>query len=197
MLQLDNCINLRLKRVPPPRCCCLVHPRFSIRRVTGVTIVAADGVRLGMDLLDHDGLMTPVLVAQFGPIRVEKSQDDRDGGLLHRVSRLHQMATGWVILDADMILNTRALPPKVLTGLHETTTPFGHLLIESDVQARSVDRVITRVAATDGGEDRLKRQHRLIDARRGVTLCQVIETLSPESLLQDANAAWKKERGID
>ena len=143
-----------------------------------------------MILLDHDGLMTPVLKAHFGPIRVEKQLDEGQNlGKLRRVSRLHQVATGLIILDADMILNIGELTPEIMGGLHGSTIPFGQLLIQSGSAAKSVDRVISRIAGQDGQADRLRRQHRLINAHTQAELCQIMETLSPLPVLMAARTA--------
>ena len=152
---------------------------------------------LEWSLLDHNGLLTPVLIVQFGPITAEKVSTDFVGSsVMRRLSRLHQATTGAVILDAEMILSTAALPKEVLTGLQETVVPFGQLLIDAGISARSVDRQILRLQPLDGGESRLCRQHRLINTRSGQELCKVVETLSTLSILKAAQKAIdRKEWG--
>ena len=151
------------------------------------------GQMLDWSLVDHDGLMTPVLVAHFGLIKVQVLRTEVLSDTTHcRVSQLRQAATGAVILDAETTLNTAALPPPVLIGLRDTDIPFGQLLIKAGIPARSVDRQITGLVALQGAERRLCRRHRLVNAQTGQELCAIIETLSPVSVLQSAQAAFAK-----
>lgn len=147
---------------------------------------------LDWGLLDHDGLLTPVLMSHFGPITAHRVQTDvLSATALRRVSQLHQAATGTVILDAEMVLNTGDMPQSLLTDLQETVIPFGQLLIQSGLTARSVDREITVQNGPNGAERRLGRRHRLVDAQTGRHLCTLVETLSPLSVLLTAQQAYR------
>ncbi len=147
--------------------------------------------KLGGSLLDHDGLMTPILLAYFGSIKVEVLQTEvLNATTLRRVSRLHQAATGAVILDAEMILNTAALPRQVLIGLQDTPIPFGQLLMDAGITARSVERQIVGLGEKDKSERRLGRRHRLVNARTEQELCKIVETLSPLPVLLAAHEAF-------
>lgn len=154
---------------------------------------------LDWSLVDHDGLMTPRLLAHFGPINVQVLRTDNLSETSYsRMSRLCQISTGALILDAELVLNTVALPHQVLLGLRDTQTPFGQLVMEAGIVARSVDREITTLAATDGQGRRLGRRHRLVNAQTGQELCAIVETLSPLSVLFTALAAFtEKDAGHD
>lgn len=146
---------------------------------------------LDWSLLDHDGLMTPVLVAHFGPLSVQVLRTEVSGAAaFRRISQLYQTATGTIILDAEMILNAAALPAQVLAGLQDSSIPFGQLVIEAGIAACSVDREITWLMSSLDSERRACRRHRLINARSGKELCAIVETLSPLSVLRTAQEAF-------
>lgn len=139
-------------------------------------------------LVDHDGLMTPLLVTRFGPIEVRLLHTaDLGPTERRRVSQLLQRDSGTVILEAEMVLNLTAIPGSILTALHESAVPFGQLLIEAGIPALSVDRKIT---ALPSAPPRLRRRHRLVNARTGQELCKISETLSPLPVLLAAHAAF-------
>lgn len=146
----------------------------------------ATAERFARDLLMHDGLMTPVLQRQFGPMyAVEHRRSEADGRYL-RVSDLRQRGTGVLLLESRMSIRTAALPGAMLKALRHTDTPFGQLLLNAGIAARSVSREITRQAGKDGGPDRLGRRHVIVNSTTGAQICEIHEVLNRADLLLSA-----------
>lgn len=138
---------------------------------------------LALSLLDHDGLMTPRLNRMFGPISARQLTGESRGATFQRVSEVVQTGSGVVLLSARMVILYDHLPAGVVEALQQDSKPFGQMLIDLGIAARSVDREIF-TSGTD--PERLGRRHRIVDQGSGRTICTLTETLSPEAVLQDA-----------
>jgi hypothetical protein len=132
-------------------------------------------------LLDHDGLMTPVLRAAFGPLTVRQSQVLSGQDRMRRRSSIHQAATGAKILDAVLDIAVQALPEGFLEQLQRQDVLFGQLLQDFSVGVRIADRSLYR--GFDGTDLRCGRRLAIYDSARGDFICHVDELLSSEAQL--------------
>lgn len=153
--------------------------------MTGPAGGLADGGAgaLSLRLLDHDGLMTPVLRAQFGALRAVQHRALREGDIYLRQSTIRRRAGGETILTARLEIRTDALPGGFLDDLAGGEVPFGQLLQDRAIGVEIRDREVFRVTAADGTAPRWGRRlaiHRLSD---GALVCRVEEILAPEAEL--------------
>lgn len=131
-------------------------------------------------LLDHDGLMTPLLTDVFGPISAHQMQGTVDGTVFHRMSTVVHAATETPLLSAELVIQVDALPKGMLEALRSSSTPFGALLQDAKINAVSTKRTLHLV---DGEHPRWGRRHQIINADSGALICAVNELLSPEDTL--------------
>jgi hypothetical protein len=135
--------------------------------------------RYCLGLLDHDGLMTPLLRAQFGSLTAVQSGAERSDGIFLRESSIYQVATGAKILDAVLKISLPALPGGFLDRLLAEDVLFGQLLIEFRVSVRIAERSCYLSWAAS---DQPRRWGRRLDMYRvdtGALLCAVDELLAP------------------
>jgi hypothetical protein len=100
--------------------------------VTPQPIGEAD--RYAVRLLDHDGLMTPILLAEFGPLRAVQTVADHADGLFHRRSVLRRVPGDEAILDASLKISVQALPDGFLQSLVKAETLFGQALQDHGIK---------------------------------------------------------------
>jgi hypothetical protein len=109
-------------------------------------------------LLDHDGLMTPVLIAQFGTVTVRQNEFHQDSDRLLRKSSIYQAASGSKILDAALEISLPALPPEFLGQLLHQDKLFGQLLNDFSIPIRITARTLHHASAEDNGGIRWGRR---------------------------------------
>ncbi len=93
-------------------------------------------------LLDHDGLMTPVLLAQFGPLTARQTEGKQIENRFLRQSTIYQAATGEKILDAELDISLQSLPATFLDCLQQQDILFGQLLRDFSIDVRIMDRTL-------------------------------------------------------
>jgi len=91
-------------------------------------------------LLDHDGLMTPVLITHFGALTVRQNEFHQDSDRFLRKSSIYQAASGLKILDAALEISLPALPPGFLEQLLHQDKLFGQLLTDFAIPIRITAR---------------------------------------------------------
>lgn len=134
-------------------------------------------------LLDHKGLMTPVLNQQFGPIKALQTKYLDEVEYCMRQSRLVQASTGKIILSAELKINGSMVPQEFLRQLVSTTIPFGALLVQFHIETtiQSLNLFCHTSAQTTDSVlmDRWGRRHNIVDPTNGNVLCEVEELLMP------------------
>lgn len=136
-------------------------------------------------VLDHDGLMTPVLQGTFGALEAAGTRHKNEGPILVRQSRLIQKRSGKLILSATLRIDTKAMPVGLVEKLRTSSIPFGQLLIDHGILAYASDRVIFRSPEAKDAVVRLGRQLNLKCRNSHHILCSVTELLVSETTLQD------------
>jgi len=132
-------------------------------------------------LLDHDGLMTPVLRAAFGALTVSQSQAHMGQHCLQRRSSIHQAATGAKILDAVLNISITSLPAGFSEKLQQEDVLFGQLLIDHALAVRICERSLY---ASLAGEDlRFGRRAAIYRGDTDELICKVDELLVSEAQL--------------
>jgi hypothetical protein len=124
-------------------------------------------------LLDHDGLMTPILAQEFGALSVRKTQTDQASGRFLRRSSIFQIASGGKILDAELEISAAALRDDVL---------FGQLLADFEIPVRLTDRVLYQTTPLHP-EMRWGRRLTIYHAETHAFICSVDEVLAPDTQL--------------
>ncbi len=132
-------------------------------------------------LLDHDGLMTPVLQAAFGPLAVRQSQVIDSVDRLRRRSSIHQAVSGAKILDAVLNVSLPALPDGFLEQLQHSDVLFGQLLSDFGLTVRTTNRILYQ-SLTDN-PCRLGRRVAILRRDTDALVCQVDELLVSEAQL--------------
>lgn len=135
-------------------------------------------------LLSHDGLMTPVLKRHFGRIFVNENIAIMVDSGYRRHSTVKQWASGYILLDAELEINTEVLPDALVHLLHATSKPFGELLCEFGLKVRLTDITPFRQGRRFG------RRHTMRLAETGTALCEVRELMAPERDLRSAAAFY-------
>jgi chorismate-pyruvate lyase len=146
---------------------------------------ANDADRYALSLLDHDGLMTPRLVAEFGPLRAIQTSARVEGDIFHRQSILRTLADDEALLEADLKISLSALPDGFLGRLQTTQTPFGQLLMDYAIAVRFSDRQIYQHLGKNLADERWGRRLAMWHADTGGHLCDVQELLFPAKQLFD------------
>lgn len=144
--------------------------------------------RLSAELLDHDGLMTPVLVRHFGEVYAEEIQARETQEHYIRISSIRQKVSGILLLNATLTIVKFILPDALIESLSSTKIPFGRLLDEHGVKTTIQNRIL--LACRDQQEAGLAlrwgRRHAIVRADNKVPLCHVQELLVPEPDLLSA-----------
>jgi hypothetical protein len=148
--------------------------------------------RMAVALLDHDGLMTPVLTRRFGPLRAEQHLSDLSGDTLHRHSTIRTHPGGEAILAARLDIHVPALPDGLLDRLGSGMVLFGQLLLDEGIDVQVQDRHLYRVG--EGGAPETRWGRRLTMQRRdtGMLVCKVDELLVPVRDLTRLAAARRR-----
>jgi hypothetical protein len=133
-------------------------------------------------LLDHDGLMTPILAQEFGALSVRKTQTDQASGRFSRRSSIFQIASGGKILDAVLEISAAALPAKFLDQLLRDDVLFGQLLADFAIPVRLTDRVLYQITPSSP-ETRWGRRLTIYHAETHAFICSVDEVLAPDTQL--------------
>ena len=150
--------------------------------MTAILPSSADNLpAFSQSLLDHDGLMTPVLRAAFGPLTVRQSQAPLGQDRMRRRSTIHQAATGAKILDAVLDIAVQALPAGFLEQLQRQDVLFGQLLQDFSVGVRIADRSLYQ--CFDGPVLRCGRRLVIYGGARSDVICHVDELLTSEAQL--------------
>jgi hypothetical protein len=136
-----------------------------------------DAERYALSLLEHDGLMTPRLIAEFGPLRAIQIAASQSGAVFHRQSILRTLLGDRKILEASLDISVPALPEGFLERLTRGETPFGQLLIEFSVGVRVIDRKVYRQVGRESSPGRCGRRLTMLRADSLAHLCDVDELL--------------------
>lgn len=130
-----------------------------------------------LKLLEHDGLMTPRLVAEFGPLRAIQIAASQSGATFHRQSILRTVSGDRKILEASLDISINALPGGFLERLTSAVTPFGQLINEYCIGVRLIDRKVYSSAGQGGSKFRWGRRLTMLRADDNAHLCDVDELL--------------------
>lgn len=103
--------------------------------------------RFSHDLLDHDGLMTPVLHHHFGILTVRQTHAQHYADRFVRNSSIYQVASGEKILDAVLDISLPAVPSSFLNLLQTKGVLFGQLLIDFSIDVQIVNRSLYQTKA--------------------------------------------------
>ena len=133
-------------------------------------------------LLDHDGLMTPILAQEFGALSVRKTQTDQASGRFSRRSSIFQTASGGKSLDAVLEISAAALPAKFLDQLLRDDVLFGQLLADFEIPVRLTDRVLYQITPSPP-ETRWGRRLKIYHGKTAAFICRVDELLVSEARL--------------
>ena len=133
-------------------------------------------------LLDHDGLMTPVLTAQFGPLIVRKTQSHPTANSVLRHSSIYQAGSDRKILDAALQISPHALPAGSLDQLLNEDILFGQLLADFSIPVRIADRTLYHSTETDE-IPRWGRRLSIYHGETGAFICRVKELLVNDAQL--------------
>ena len=136
----------------------------------------------GRSLLDHDGLMTPILRAQFGPLTVGKTHSDQGSNRLLRRSSILQAASGIPILDAVLVISAQALPLGFLDQLLREDVLFGQLLADFAIPVRLADRSLYQ-SAKAAEDPRWGRRLTIYRKDSDAFICTVDELLVSDAQL--------------
>ena len=128
-------------------------------------------------LLDHDGLMTPVLVAQFGPLTVRQTEARHSETRFFRRSSIYQAASGAKILDAVLDISLPSLPLGFLAQLQDEDVLFGQLLSDFSIAVRIADRVLYQ------SHSRWGRRLTIYHSDTQAFICTVEELMAPDAQL--------------
>ena len=136
---------------------------------------------LSCRLLDHDGLMTPMLVRHFGPLTVRQTFAKQESDRFLRHSSIFQAATGEKILEAVLNIALHSLPIGFVDRMQNQDILFGQLLLDLSIDVQIADRARYR-SATDQ-PPRWGRRLTMFHAGRQELICQVDELLVSEPQL--------------
>lgn len=150
--------------------------------------------RYCLDLLDHDGLMTPVLRAQFGSLTAVQIAAERSEDIFLRESCIYQIATGAKILDAVLSISLSALPAGFLDRLLAEDVLFGQLLIEFRIGVRIAGRSCYLSQAAPDQPRRWGRRLLMYRIDTGALLCRVDELLTDGTGLVTLHAPLPRPR---
>lgn len=139
--------------------------------------------RFSLTLLDHDGLMTPVLLAAFGRLFARQISSTYSGGWFVRRSSIFQRSTGERILDATLEISYAALPTGFLEKLTQGEELFGQLLSDFGIEVRISDKSIYSLNHDGHSGPRWGRRVSMYRQDTDDLLCQVDELLVSEALL--------------
>jgi hypothetical protein len=152
--------------------------------VAGVTPVAQhEADRYSLSLLDHDGLMTPVLQAAFGPLQAIQQSAHQEGPVFLRRSSIVRVPGGEMILSAALEIQLAALPAGFLPALLSGTTLFGQVLRDFGIPVMTRDRQVYRQDTDAGSHARWGRRLGILRAQDAALLCRVDELLAPGDAL--------------
>lgn len=127
---------------------------------------------LGFKLLNHDGLMTPVLVREFGPLRAVQLAYEQTSTNYRRTSEIFQSASNLLVLNATLNINKASLSMEAVDSLMTTEILFGQLLGEQGIEVSLVGGTIFK--RLDG---RFGRRTDMYIKGSATRLAQVEETL--------------------
>lgn len=140
---------------------------------------AVSPASFSQSLLDHDGLMTPVLLAQFGPLTVVQNEASQSATRFVRRSSIYQAATGVKILDAVLDIALQSLPVGFFDRLQQEDVLFGQLLQDFSMAVRIADRSLFHMQA-----DQASRWGRRLTIYRSDTqefICTVEEIMASDA----------------
>jgi len=138
---------------------------------------------LGQTILDHDGLMTPVLYQYFGDVIAKQIKFAETREIYTRDSEIRQSATGALILTAQLKVSKKHLPASLIDKLRGSTALFGQLLLDHQLEVEIHDRKINVSNQHSADLKSWGRTHNIVEAATGKLLCEVREALAPEILL--------------
>ncbi|MBL4806248.1 MAG: hypothetical protein JKY31_03060 [Rhodobacteraceae bacterium] len=137
------------------------------------------GSGFGKKLLNHNGLMTPVITRFFGPMRAIQTRFEETQATYYRVSLLYQCAQHNLIIEAKLLASKDNLPAGLIDALRNTDQLFGQLLLDYHISVRIAPPKIRH------DNSRWSRQLAMLDKANGKLLCKVDEHLvSDQQLLK-------------
>lgn len=142
------------------------------------------GDRISLELLEHDGLMTPVLISKFGPLFALQISGVQSDQSFLRQSAIFQRSSGEKILDGSLEISLAALPVGFLSRLTAGDVLFGQLLQDFSIAVSISDRSIYRIEQSGDQDVRLGRRLSMHRLDSGAFLCRVNELLVPNRVLQ-------------
>ena len=134
-------------------------------------------------LLDHDGLMTPVLLSHFGALTVQQNECHRDADRILRKSSIYQSASGLKILDAALDISLPALPMGFFEQLLYQDKLFGQLLNDFSIPIRIAARTLHHAPAADNQDTRWGRRLSMYRDDTQEFVCHVEELMMPNHQL--------------
>jgi hypothetical protein len=140
---------------------------------------------ISLRLLDHDQLMTPVLMAAFGEVFACQTAFRDDGHKIVRRSALYRRSVGEKILDATLVISKSSVPDGFLHEFLGSEALFGQLLINHGIAVRIADRHTYRYPSVGGQETRWGRRLLMFRADDDALLCEVDELLVSEDQLRN------------
>ena len=145
----------------------------------------------GEQLLDHNGLMTPVLTRFFGPIYAYETQREEDELSYRRTSTLFQSTSQKKILDAHLVIAKGSLPVELIEDLRVTSILFGQLLKDHNIDIETSAPKVRLIGQRWG------RSVELIEKRSGKVICSVEELLVKDKMLLKMSILPQKARIYD
>ena len=144
---------------------------------------------LGFELLNHESLMTPVLVKAFGQLRAVQIAHDQTPTDYHRTSQIIQSDSKRLVLDATLTISKASLSIAAIDALMTTEILFGQLLLEHDIKVELEGMTIFRRS-----DDRFGRRTDMFILGTTARLAQVEETLVSDSelveMISDSSATY-------
>jgi len=145
-------------------------------------------------LLDHGGLMTPVLTAFFGSILARPTVMVVRTTTVIRRSTLHCETDDEMILEAKLKIAKACIPNSMLSQLQHSFTPFGQLLADDGLKTKIARREIYCREHNDSAKTRWGRRHIILNATDDSRICDVDELLATEAQLAMVAEASTKRR---
>ena len=134
-------------------------------------------VTFGEKLLNHCGLMTPVLNQFFGTVSAQQLRFEEDAHTYRRASALFQQPDDNLILEASLVVSKLHLPASLIESLRTTDNLFGQLLADYNIEVQTTAPELRLL------NSRWSRDIDLLEKATGELLCSVHELLVEDRYL--------------
>ena len=95
-------------------------------------------------MADHDGLMTHVLLQEFGALSVRKTQTDQATDRFLRRLSIFKAVSGGKILGAMLEISAPTLPAAFLDQLLREDVLFGQIFADFEIPVRLTDQILNQ-----------------------------------------------------